>query len=93
LIVEGEDVSETTHPKVMKLIGNEKVPSSWAKELEALIVCAISGERAGVVGKLDTLVKGYRPDYEFHGVDVPVSKTAREAELPSDPDPRFKSVH
>ena len=93
LIVEGEDVSETTHPKVMKLIGNEKVPSSWAKELEALIVCAISGERAGVVGKLDTLVKGYQPDYEFHGVDVPVSKTAPEAELPSDPDPRFKSVH
>ena len=93
LIVEGEDVSETTHPKVMKLIGNEKVPSSWAKELEALIVCAISGERAGVVGKLDTLVKGYRPDYEFHGVDVPVSKTARDAELPPDPDHRFKSVH
>ena len=38
-------------------------------------------------------MKGYRPDYEFHGVDVPVSKTAREPELPSDPDPRFKSVH
>ena len=93
LIVEGEDVTETAHPKVMKLIGNEKMPSSWAKELEALIVCAISGERAGVVGKLDALVKGYRPDYEFHGVDVPVSKTAREAELPSDPDPHFKSVH
>ena len=50
LIVEGEDVSETTHPKVMTLIGNEKVPSSWAKELEALIGCAISGERVGVVG-------------------------------------------
>jgi FlaA1/EpsC-like NDP-sugar epimerase len=93
LIVEGEDVCETTHPKVMKLIGNEKVPSSWAKEVEALIVCAISGERAGVVGKLDALVKGYRPDYEFHGVDVPVSKTAREAEHSSDPAPRFKSVH
>ncbi len=76
LIVEGEDVSGTTHPKVMKLIGNEKMPSSWAKQLEDLIVCAITGGRAGVVEKLDALVKGYRPDYEFHGVDDPDSTLA-----------------
>ena len=45
LIVEGEDVSGTTHPKVMKLIGNERMPPSWSKQLEELIVCAVTGER------------------------------------------------
>ena len=45
LIVEGEDVSGTTHPKVMTLIGNEKMPPSWSMRLEELIVCAITGER------------------------------------------------
>jgi len=85
LIVEGEDVGGTTHPKVMKLIGNEKMPPSWAKELEELIACAIAGEHAGVVEKLDTLVKGYRPDYEFHGVVDP-------ARVPA-PDSPSKSVH
>jgi FlaA1/EpsC-like NDP-sugar epimerase len=89
LIVEGEDVSGTTHPKVMKQIGNGRMPPSWLKQLEDLIVCAISGERRAVVEKLDALVKGYRPDYEFHGVAVP--KTAPEADLPPDPD--SKSVH
>ena len=93
LIVEGEDVSGTTHPKVMTLIGNEKMPPSWSLRLEELIVCAITGEHYGVVEKLDALVKGYRPDYEFHGVDAPVSKEAHEADLPSDPDSPFKSVH
>ena len=71
LIVEGEDVGGTTHPKVMKLIGSEKMPPSWSKRLEELIVCAITGSRSCVVEKLDALVKGYRPDYEFHGVAVP----------------------
>ena len=28
LIVEGEDVSGTAHPKVMMLVGNEKMPPS-----------------------------------------------------------------
>ncbi len=28
---------------------------------------AITGERRAVVEKLDALVKGYRPMYEFHG--------------------------
>jgi FlaA1/EpsC-like NDP-sugar epimerase len=67
LIVEGEDVGGTAHPKVMKLIGSSRVPPSWSKELEELIVCAITGERRAVVQKLDTLVKGYKPMYEFHG--------------------------
>jgi FlaA1/EpsC-like NDP-sugar epimerase len=71
LIVEGEDVGGTAHPKVMKLIGNEKMPPSWSKRLEELIVCAITGARCDVIEKLDALVKGYRPNYEFHGVAVP----------------------
>jgi FlaA1/EpsC-like NDP-sugar epimerase len=104
LIVEGEDVSGTAHPKVMKLIGSEKLLPSWSQRLEELIVCAITGERCGVVEKLDALVKGYRPNYEFHG--VPVSMTAGdvsasvtsaatppEPDLPPDPGFRSKSVH
>ena len=76
LVVEGEDVSGTTHPKVMKLIGNGKLPTSWSKQLEELIVCAITGGRSGVVEKLGALVKGYCPDYEFHGVVVPPAVAA-----------------
>jgi len=41
------------------------------------------------VQKLDGLVKGYRPNYEFHGVAVPPA--APGADLPPDPD--SKSVH
>jgi FlaA1/EpsC-like NDP-sugar epimerase len=95
LIIEGEDVSGTTHPKVMKLIGSEKMPPSWSERLEELIVCAITGERCGVVERLDALVKGYRPDYEFHGVAVPniLPESAAEADLPPDPDLPSKSVH
>ena len=95
LIVEGEDVSGTTHPKVMKLIGNEKMPPSWSKRLEELIVCAITGERCDVVQKLDGLVKGYRPNYEFHGVPVPkpILDAAPESDLPPVPDSPSRSVH
>jgi len=101
LIVEGEDVSGTTHPKVMKLIGNEQMSSSWSKQLEELIVCAVTGERRAVVEKLDALVKGYRPNYEFHGVADPgharaanpatgsadTTSPAGDADLPLDPPP------
>jgi FlaA1/EpsC-like NDP-sugar epimerase len=95
LIIEGEDVSGTTHPKVMKLIGSEKMPPSWSKRLEELIMCAITGERCGVVERLDALVKGYRPDYGFHGVAVPniFPEPAAEADFPPDPDLPAKSVH
>jgi len=68
LIVEGEDVTRTSHPKVLKLTGSEKMPPVWGKELEELIVLAISGEGYGVVEKLDALVKTYSPRYGFHGV-------------------------
>jgi len=95
LIVEGEDVCGTAHPKVMKLIGNEKMPPSWAKRLEELIVSAITGGRCAVVEMLDGLVKGYRPNYEFHGVAVPkiLSEIATGADLPADSAPPSKSVH
>jgi FlaA1/EpsC-like NDP-sugar epimerase len=95
LIVEGEDVGGTVHPKVMKLIGNEKAPPSWSKQLEDLIVCAITGERCSVVEKLDALVKGYRPAYEFHGVAVSrtIPETAAGTGLPPAPASPSKSVH
>jgi len=104
LIVEGEDVSGTVHPKVMKLIGKEKMHSSWSKRLEELIVGAITGDRRAVVEKLDALVKGYRPDYEFHGVAFPPGAPAPGASdasvvdesIESSPEmipPPSKSVH
>jgi FlaA1/EpsC-like NDP-sugar epimerase len=95
LIVEGEDVCGTAHPKVMKLIGNEKMPPSWAKRLEELIVSAITGGRCAVVEMLDGLVKGYRPNYEFHGVTAPkiLSEIDTGADLPADSTPSSGSVH
>jgi len=102
LIVEGEDVGGTRHPKVMKLIGNEMTPPSWSKQLEELIVSAVTGERHAVVEKLDGLVKGYRPDYEFHSVGIRgtagASATASTGDAAPDspqnlPSPSSKSVH
>ena len=89
LVLEGEDVSGTTHPKVMKLIGSERMPPSWVKQLEELIVSAVTGERRAVVEKLDDLVKGYRPDYEFHGVGIPqtapTASSSADAPSPASP--------
>jgi len=104
LILEGEDVSGTTHPKVMKQIGNEKLPRSWSKRLEELIVCAVTGNSRAVVEKLDALVIGYRPNYGFHGVVAPSVAAAADPanaipgeEFPeSSPEmipPPSKSVH
>jgi len=90
LIVEGEDVGGTAHPKVMKLIGNDKIPPSWSKQVEELIVSAITGEHRGVVEKLDALVKGYRPMYEFHGGPEVAGDLEPDLSLPSPPS---KSVH
>jgi hypothetical protein len=79
----------------MKLIGSEKMPPSWAMQLEELIVCAITGGRCAVVEMLDGLVKGYRPNYEFHGVAVPdiLPEISTGADLPADPAPSSGSVH
>ena len=95
LVVEGEDVCGTAHPKVMKLIGSEKLSSSLSGQLEELIVHAVTGNRLAVVERLNALVKGYRPDYGFHGAAVPEPARAaepttvepgRSLELPIDPD-------
>ena len=92
LIVEGEDVMRTAHPKVMKLIGSEKMPPEWLARLGELVEAAQAGRRLPVVQTLDALVKGYRPAYEFHDIDIP----AGDAE-PALPRPRIsppsKSVH
>jgi FlaA1/EpsC-like NDP-sugar epimerase len=92
LIVEGEDVTRTSHPKVLKLTGSERMPPAWGKHLEELIVVAISGESYGVVEKLDALVKGYSSRYEFHGVsDVGIASEG-DPSRPAVPPPA-KSVH
>lgn len=92
LIVEGEDVTQTSHPKVMRLIGSEVMPAAWAKRLEELIVVAISGESFSVIEKLDALVKGYSPRYEFHGVSD--LRMASDDDSPNSADPPpAKSVH
>ncbi|MGE5188921.1 MAG: polysaccharide biosynthesis protein, partial [Gemmatimonadota bacterium] len=78
LVVEGEDVVRTLHPKVMKLIGEAKLPGDWVACLDRLIDSACLGNRAGVIQELDTLVKGYSPDYDFHGIPdrvVPLSRS------------------
>ena len=106
LIVEGEDVTRTSHSKVLKLTGSEKMPPFWAQQLEELIMCAVTGGHSGVVERLDALVKGYRPDYEFHGAVVPpaaaVAKASfsepshtlsPEGDLLPGPDSPSKSVH
>jgi FlaA1/EpsC-like NDP-sugar epimerase len=76
LIVEGEDVSGTAHPKVMKLISDGGIPPSWSRRLEELIGCAVGGDRRAVVRKLAALVEGYRPNYGFHGIGAPGHKRA-----------------
>ena len=100
LVVEGEDVCGTVHPKVMKLVVEGRISASWSKQLEELIVFAVTGNRRAVVEKLDTLVKGYRPDYGFHGVAVPqTTEPGGSLELPlapdllPDPASPSKSVH
>jgi FlaA1/EpsC-like NDP-sugar epimerase len=93
LIVEGEDVSRTTHPKVMKLIGSERMPPSWVRGLEELVGLANAGNRFGVVEKLDILVKGYSPMYEFHDAAAPDAET-RDLPRPAPPvPPPSKSYH
>lgn len=89
LVIEGEDVARTTHPKVMKLIGSEKMPPEWMARLGELIEAARAGGGLSVVEKLDALVKGYSPAYEFHGVDVPADSDLPRPSVP----PPSKSVH
>jgi len=69
LIVEGEDVTRTSHPKVLKLTGSEIMSPAWGSRLEELIVVAVTGENQNVIEKLDALVKGYSPRHVFDHVE------------------------
>ena len=84
LVVEGEDVVRTAHPKVMKMIGDGIVGPEWDRHLEKLIeIALLNGNNLRIVQELDILVKGYTPDYAFHENDPPA--------IP--PAPPSKSLH
>ncbi len=96
LVIEGEDVTRTVHPKVMKLIGNGPMDQSWHERLGRLVESAASGNGLGVVRELDDLVPGYTPDYRFHG--LPPAAEPHPADLPQDLTPSVfplpsKSIH
>ena len=81
LVIEGEDVVRTAHPKVMKMIGDGTVTEEWTRCLENTIDLALlHGENLRIVKNLDILVKGYTPDYAFHENGPP-------------PTPPSKSLH
>ena len=70
LVVEGEDVTRTSHPKVMKMIGNGALFPDLPRYLEELVLLAQKGDRQGVIRNLSRIVKGYSPDFAFHGFAV-----------------------
>jgi FlaA1/EpsC-like NDP-sugar epimerase len=90
LVVEGEDVIRTSHPKVMKMIGDGQPPEDWTPQLNLLIDLAIRGDRIGVVRQLNTLVKGYTPRYDFHGIESPAEDMPAPHVLVTPPS---KSIH
>jgi FlaA1/EpsC-like NDP-sugar epimerase len=90
LVVEGEDVIRTPHPKVMKMIGDGQMPEDWTRQMNLLIDLAIRGDRIGVVRQLNTLVKGYTPRYDFHGIESPAEDMPAPSVLASPPS---KSIH
>jgi FlaA1/EpsC-like NDP-sugar epimerase len=71
LVIEGEDVTRTAHPKVMKMIGNGALIPELPRILEELLSFASGENWEGVIRKLSGIVKGYRPDYLFHGIAAP----------------------
>jgi FlaA1/EpsC-like NDP-sugar epimerase len=99
LVIEGEDVTRTSHPKVMKMIGNGALFPDLPRYLEELIFLAQKGDRQGVIRNLSMIVKGYSPDFAFHGFAVPerdLDAGSRETglDLPSPPgSPPSKSIH
>jgi FlaA1/EpsC-like NDP-sugar epimerase len=90
LVVEGEDVIRTSHPKVMKMIADPKVSKEWISQLNLLVDMAAKGDRSGVVRQLKVLVKGYTPHYEFHGIDLPAEDISSASVLSPPPS---KSIH
>ena len=99
LVVEGEDVTHTSHPKVMKMIGNGALVPELPRYLEGLFLLAQKGDRQGIIRSLGMIVKGYRPDLAFHGFAVHESGFAAEPsetgpQLPLPPgSPPSKSIH
>ncbi len=71
LVADGEDVTRTAHPKIMKMIGNGVVEEPWLTRLGHLIDTAHAGNHLQVVRELDALVKGFTPDYRFHAPAEP----------------------
>jgi FlaA1/EpsC-like NDP-sugar epimerase len=63
LVVEGEDVTRTPHPKVMILMGSGRMPREWSARLDLLMERVSLNDRPGVVRLLDDLVDGYMSDY------------------------------
>jgi FlaA1/EpsC-like NDP-sugar epimerase len=83
LVIEGEDVTRTAHPKVMKMIGNGALVPELPRFLEELLAFAIEENREGVIRKLGMIVKGYRPDYLFHGIAAPHDHTSADPPKPA----------
>ena len=72
LVIEGEDVIGTTHPKVMKLIGDGAVVPEWGQHLEKLVeIALLNGNNLQIIQELHFLVKEYTPDYRFHENGIP----------------------
>jgi FlaA1/EpsC-like NDP-sugar epimerase len=90
LVVEGEDVIRTSHPKVMKMIGDARVSKEWMNQLNLLIDMAARGDRLGVVRQLKVMVKGYSPYYEYHGIDLQADDIAASSVISTPPS---KSIH
>lgn len=94
LVIEGEDVTRTSHPKVMKMIGNGGMKPDWLATLERLLDSATRGDRMGVVRGLDTLVKGYLPDYTFHeGLPPSLPRQEDRPDLSHLSSPPSKAIH
>ena len=92
LVIEGEDVTRTPHPKILKLIGDGKMPPAWGRRLDRLIALAVRGDNLAVVRELDSLVSGYRPDYTFHGAAGKKPAAAAVVEPPPFPGSRPRST-
>jgi FlaA1/EpsC-like NDP-sugar epimerase len=90
LVVEGEDVIRTSHPKVMKMIGDAELPKDWNRHLNLLVDLAAQGDRTGVIRQLKALVKGYTPHYKFHGIEFPAEDLSVPPGLSPPPS---KSLH
>lgn len=83
LVIEGEDVACTAYPKVMKMIGNGGLISELPLFLDKLFSFAIDENREGVIRKLSMMVKGYRPDYLFHGIAAPPHHSSADPNKPA----------